>query len=95
VRPARGGATVLVAVSDAGTLTAAHRKVSIKGAGTAEIRIHLTPAQLRVLHQRHQVDLPLAFRFVPRGGAPRTTHVVVSLRPAAPATGDLAAILIR
>jgi hypothetical protein len=85
----------LVAVNDAGTLTTAHRKLSIKRAGTAAIPIHLTPAQLRVLHQRHQVDLALTLRFAPRGGASKATRVVVSLRPAAPATGHFAAILIR
>jgi PKD repeat protein len=95
VRSSRAGATVLVSVNDAGTLTAAHRKLSLNRPGTAAIPVRLSRAQIRALRAKHQVDLRLALRFVPRGGAPKTTSVVVSLRPAPATSGHVAAILIR
>jgi hypothetical protein len=95
VRSSRAGATVLVSVNDAGTLTAAHRKLSLGRPGTVAIPVHLSSAQLRALRIKHQVALRLALRFVPRGGAPKTTSVVVSLRAAPATTGHIAAIRIR
>ncbi len=91
-RATRAGATMLVSVNSAGTLTVKRRTLSIKGPGTAGVPIHLTASQLRSLRLRRPLNIRVSLRFAPRGGAARTTSVTISLQPSPTATGYLAAV---
>ena len=94
IKPVRGGATVAVSVSSAGTLTAGKRVFHLKRAGTVKLVIALTRAQLRAVQVKHLLKVRVPLRFAPTLGPLASTSAVIAFRPAA-TSGHLAAIKAR
>lgn len=90
VKPSRGGATVAVTVSSAGTLTSGRRVFHLKRAGTVKLVIALSRAQLHTVQVKRQLKVRVPLRFAPLLGPLATTSAVIAFHPAG-ASGHLAA----
>jgi hypothetical protein len=82
VKPTRGGATVSVSVSTAGTLTVGRRVFHLKRASTVKVVIALTRAQLHTVKVKHQLKVRVPLRFAPKVGPVVTTSAVITFHPA-------------
>jgi PKD repeat protein len=93
VRTGRAGATMLISVNSAGTLTVGHRRFHLRRAATARVPIALTAAQRRAVSSAHHLKLRIAVRFAPSAGPLAAEVASVTLRGSA--IGHLAAVLDR
>jgi PKD repeat protein len=95
VKTGRSGATMLVSVSSAGTLTAGRKTYRVRAAGTVKVPIKLTPAQLRTVALSHRLTVRLALRFVPSAGPQGARSASVTFHSPRSGNGPLAAVVGR